>query len=116
MKLKHPKTVALAEPLKESLEPFLDRIDAAFVYGSVAKGTDTAHSDIDLMVIGDDLDYSDLYTAVHSAEKKLSRKVNPIFLSYEDWKRKAAEKSSFINKISARPRIFILGSAEALQR
>src|SRR5258706_1898028 len=38
------KTVALAEPLKESLEPLSDGIDAAFVYGSVAKGTDTARS------------------------------------------------------------------------
>ena len=59
------KTVAVAEPLKELLGPFADQIDAAFVFGSVAKGADTAQSDIDLMVIGDDLDYSDLYTALH---------------------------------------------------
>src|SRR5271170_7800349 len=58
------KTIAFAGPLKESLEPFSDKLDAAFVYGSVAKGTDTARSDIDFMVIGNDLDYSDLYTAL----------------------------------------------------
>ena len=49
------KTVALAEPLKRSLEPFADQIDSAFIYGSVAEGTERA-SDIDLMVIGNDLD------------------------------------------------------------
>jgi predicted nucleotidyltransferase len=46
------KTVALTEPLRKSLEPYSDKIKAAFVYGSVAKGMDTARSDIDLLVIG----------------------------------------------------------------
>ena len=58
------KTVALTEPLRKSLEPCADKIKAAFVYGSVAKGTDTARSDIDLMVIGEELNYSELYTAL----------------------------------------------------
>src|ERR1700691_4039401 len=44
------KTVALTEPLKKSLEPYSDKIKTAFVYGSVAKGADTAQSDIDVMV------------------------------------------------------------------
>jgi predicted nucleotidyltransferase len=110
------KTIAFAGPLKESLEPFSGKLDAAFVYGSVAKGTDTARSDIDLMMIGNDLDYSDLHTALQNAERKLSRKVSPVFLSPKDWKRKVAEKGSFINKINAQPKIFVIGSAEDLQR
>src|SRR5712675_2134406 len=72
------KTIGLAEPLRESLQPYAAAIKAAFVYGSVAKGTDTAQSDIDLMVIGDELNYSDLYTATQDAQDKLRRKVNPI--------------------------------------
>jgi predicted nucleotidyltransferase len=109
------KTVAFAEPLRESLEPLSDSIDTAFIYGSVAKGTDTARSDIDLMVIGNDMDYAGLYDALRDAEGKLSRKVNPTFLSLADWKRKAAEKGSFVSKINARPKIFIFGAAEDLQ-
>jgi predicted nucleotidyltransferase len=109
------KTIALAEPLKESLEPLSDSIDAAFVYGSVAKGTDTARSDIDLMMIGNDLDYSGLYSALQDAEGKLLRKINPTFLSPADWKRKAAEKGSFISKINAQPKIFVFGTAEDFQ-
>jgi predicted nucleotidyltransferase len=106
------KTVALTEPLKRSLEPYSDKIKAAFVFGSVAKGADTAQSDIDLMVIGNELNYSDLYTALQNAENILRRKVSPIFLSPEEWRRKASEKGSFTSKISAQPKLFIFGSEE----
>jgi len=47
------KTMGLADPLREALRPFEKQIDAAFVYGSVAKGRDTASSDVDVMVISD---------------------------------------------------------------
>jgi predicted nucleotidyltransferase len=110
------KTVALTEPLKKALQPYSDKIRAAFVYGSVAKGTDTAQSDIDLMVIGDELDYSELYSAAQNAETILSRKVSPIFLSFTDWKRKASEKDSFVNKIDLLPKMFIFGSQEDLRK
>jgi predicted nucleotidyltransferase len=110
------KTVGLAEPIKKSLEPYADAIKSAFVYGSVAKGTDTAHSDIDLMVIGDDLNYSDLYTAAQNVESKLRRKVHPLFLSPEDWQRKTSNKGSVFSKISHSPKLFIIGSEKDLQR
>jgi predicted nucleotidyltransferase len=110
------KTVAITEPLKESLQPLSHMIDTAFIYGSVAKGTDTVRSDIDLMVIGSDLDYAGLYGALQDAETKLSRKVNPTFLSPADWKRKSAEKGSFIGKINSQPKIFVFGLAEDLRR
>jgi predicted nucleotidyltransferase len=108
------KTVGLPEPIRQSLRPYADAIESAFIYGSVAKGTDTAQSDIDLMVIGDNLNYSDLYTAAHTAESRLGRKVNPLFLSLKDWQRKASDEGSVISKISRSPKIFIVGSAEDL--
>ena len=58
------KTVGLAEPLRDALRPLAARIRAAFVFGSIAKREDTAASDIDLMLISDDLAYSDLYAAL----------------------------------------------------
>ena len=109
------KTVALTEPLKKSLEPYSGTIKTAFVYGSVAKGADTAQSDIDLMVIGDELGYAELYTALQNAENLLRRKVSPIFLSPEDWRRKASQKGSFINKIITLPKLFIFGSEKDIQ-
>jgi predicted nucleotidyltransferase len=104
------KTVGLATPLAESLRAYANQITAAFVFGSVAKGSDTAASDIDLIVIGHDLDYSDLYAALQEAESKLCRKVKPLFLTVEEWHRKVAQKDSFVHKISSQPKIFIVGS------
>jgi predicted nucleotidyltransferase len=109
------KTVALTEPLRKSLEPCADKIKAAFVYGSVAKGTDNARSDIDLMVIGDALNYSELYAALQDVENALARKVSPTFLSQKDWRRKASDKGSFISKVNALPKIFVFGSEQDLQ-
>ena len=109
------KTVALIEPLRKSLEPYSDKIKTAFVFGSVAKGADTAHSDIDVMVIGSNLSYTDLYTALQNAENELRRKVSPIFLTPEEWRRKASRNGSFISKMSALPKIFIFGSEQDIQ-
>ncbi|MFC5323938.1 nucleotidyltransferase domain-containing protein [Bradyrhizobium oligotrophicum] len=108
------KTFGLSEPLREALASYAEKIDAAFVYGSVAKRTDTARSDIDVMVIGDDLSYTDLFAAFQQAETILGRQVNPTFLSRDDWRRKLAQKDSFIDKISMQPKIFLYGSEEQL--
>ena len=109
------KTVGLAEPLRKSLAQDADKIKVAFVYGSVAKGSDTARSDIDLMVIGNDLTYSDLYAGLQTAEKALHRTVNPTFLSIDDWRRKLSTKDSVIAKIDAQPKLFIIGSENDLK-
>jgi predicted nucleotidyltransferase len=108
------KTTGLNEPLRAALAPFGDRIRAAFVYGSVAKGTDTAASDIDLMVIGENLTYADLYTRLEDAESALRRKIDPNFLSTKDWEEARAQKNSFLSRINAQPKIFILGSQDDL--
>jgi predicted nucleotidyltransferase len=108
------KTLGLAEPIKHSFAPYAERIKSAFVYGSVAKRTDTTGSDIDLMIIGDDLNYSDMYTAAQHAESKLGRKINPLFLTPKDWQRKASDQGSVLNMIDRSPKIFIIGSEKDL--
>jgi hypothetical protein len=76
---------------------------------------DTARSDIDLMVNGDGLNYSELYAALQNVENALGRKVSPTFLSPKDWRRKASEKGSFISKVNALPKLFVFGSEQDLQ-
>jgi hypothetical protein len=66
------KTIGLREPLTRS-PAMRTGIKIAFVYGSVAKGSDGAKSDIDMMVIGEELDYSDLYVGLQKAEALLRR-------------------------------------------
>jgi predicted nucleotidyltransferase len=108
------KTVGLNEPLRAALAPYADKITAAFVYGSVAKGTDTAESDVDLMLIGEDLTYADIYVGLQNAEDTLRRKVSPNFLSPKDWRKRLAQKNSFVAKINAQAKIFIVGSQDDL--
>jgi predicted nucleotidyltransferase len=108
------KTIGLNEPLRAALAPYADKITAAFVYGSVAKGTDTAESDVDLMLIGEDLTYADIYVGLQNAEDTLRRKVSPNFLTPKDWRKRLAQKNSFVAKIHAQPKIFIVGSQDDL--
>lgn len=103
------KTVGLVNPLREALSPFEGRIRMAFVYGSVASGTDRADSDIDLMVVADDLDYPALFEAVQVAEQRLGRPVNPNLMTPEEWRRKQAQPASFIARLQEKPRLFVMG-------
>lgn len=108
------KTVGLAGPLRAALAPLAGGIEAAFVYGSMARGTEQAASDIDLMVITDELDYAALYAALSEAEAALSRPINPNLLSRAEWQRKRTESDSFVARIAAQPRIFVIGSEDGL--
>ena len=106
------KTVGLVEPLRQALWPLADRITAAFVYGSVANGSDTARSDVDLMVISDDLGYPDVFDAIEPAEAILARTVNPMVVTSPEWRSQKGNQGSFAARISAQPRVFVLGSAD----
>jgi predicted nucleotidyltransferase len=108
------KSVGLAGPLTEALEPFRDRIQAAFVYGSIAKGSDTAQSDIDLMVVSDDLAYPDVYSALQETEMKLGRSVHVNLMTAAEWRRKLADGNPFVTKVQAQPRIVLIGSVDDL--
>ncbi len=108
------KTVGLAEPLREALAPLATRIRAAFVFGSVANHTDTAGSDIDLLVLSDSVDYPDLFVAVQPAEATLARRVNPTVYTPEDWRTKRADGNAFVTKVAERPKLFVIGTEDAL--
>ena len=108
------KTVGVAEPLRQALARKARAIRAAFVYGSVAKGTDRARSDIDLMVISDSLRYSDLFEALQAAEAVLGRTVNPTVMTLAQWRAKRARADSFAARVAGQPRVFVIGSDDDL--
>jgi predicted nucleotidyltransferase len=102
------------EPLRTALAPLAERIAAAFVFGSVAKGNDRAGSDIDLLVVSDHLSYQEVYPALETAEAALARRIDPTVLTRAEWKRKAARDDSFAARILDQPKLFVIGSADAL--
>jgi predicted nucleotidyltransferase len=108
------KTVGVAGPLRQALAPRAKAIRAAFVYGSVAKGTDRARSDIDLMVVSDSLRYADLFESLQKAETALGRKVNPTVMTLAPWRAKGSQADSFAARVAAGPRVFVIGSDDDL--
>jgi len=108
------KTVGVAEPLRRALGPRAKAIRAAFVYGSVAKGADRARSDIDLMVLSDSLRYADLFEGLQEAEAALGRKVNPTVMTLAQWRTRRSQADSFASRVAAGPRIFVIGSEDAV--
>ncbi len=108
------KTVGIVGPLRRALASKATQIRAAFVYGSMAKRTETARSDIDLMVISDALSYPDLFRAIESAERALARPVNPNVITLADWRAKRARPGSFVARVVRQPRLFVIGSDDDL--
>jgi predicted nucleotidyltransferase len=108
------KTFGMADVLRQGLLPMADKISVAFIYGSVAKGSDTAKSDIDVMVMGDHIEYPDVYSALMPAEEQLGRKVSPSIYNKEDVARKLKEKNAFLSRIMKQPKIFLIGSERDL--
>ena len=108
------KTIGLAEPLRRALGPLSSRIDAAFVYGSVAKRTDTAASDIDVMLLADDLSYADTFAALEFASAALGRTVNPTLLTREEFGRRVNAQEAFLCSVLVQPKIWLIGSEDDL--
>ena len=108
------KTSGLVAPLRAALAPLADRIRAAFVYGSIAKGQDRATSDIDLMVIADELDYADVFSALQVAEAALARSINPNVMRPADWRRKRNQATGLVSRVAVQPRLFVIGSDDDL--
>lgn len=108
------KTSGLVHPVAEALRPLEDRIAAAFVYGSVAGGTDRADSDIDLMVVSDSLRYPDLLRALQPAERALGRPINPHLLKRKEWRSKRTGRG-FVSRVAEQPQLYVIGSKDDLE-
>ena len=108
------KTVRVADPLRRALGPVSSKITAAFVYGSVARKQDTAHSDNDLMIVADRPTYADVYSALESASATLGRQVNPTIYSRGEFKRRREAGNAFLSRVLDRPKLWIIGSDREL--
>jgi predicted nucleotidyltransferase len=108
------KTVGLAEPLRNALKPVASSIRAAFVYGSVAKASDQAGSDIDLMVVSDSLTYGDVFGTLDKVSRTLGRHVNPTVYSAAEFSKRAKDENAFITRVLEGPKVWVIGSENGL--
>ncbi len=105
------KTLGTVPVLQDALQPLRPKLVSAWVYGSVAKQTDTAHSDIDVMLVGNDLLLSQVLAALEPAEAQLGRKINPNCYSPQEFERRRLEPDSFVNRVLSQPTLPLVGDA-----
>ena len=108
------KTMGLADVLRAALLPLAAQIEAAFVYGSVAKQQDTAHSDVDVLIISLELGYADVFGALESATTTLGRKINPTLYTPVDVAKRIQSDNAFVTRVWQQPKIWLVGSEEQL--
>ena len=105
------KTLGTVPVLRDALRPLQPHLQSAWVYGSVAKQTDTASSDIDVMLVGENLLLSQVLTALEPAEAQLGRRINPNCYSAQEFERRRAEPDSFVNRVLSQPTLPLIGDA-----
>lgn len=110
------KTFGLGDVLREALAPIASQIHIAFIYGSIAKQEDTATSDVDLMLICDNLTYADLFKLIEEAQVKLGRPIHPTFYSPTEWTRKYRANNNFLTQLVKQPKIFLIGTEDELTK
>jgi uncharacterized protein len=106
------KTSGLVDVLREALGQ--EEILVAFVFGSVARAEERAHSDVDLMVIGP-IGLRQLSQRLSSVSTQLGRTVNPHVMTVEEYRRRKAKRDHFLTHVLDSPRIFVIGGKDDLE-
>ena len=107
------KTAGLADVLKFALAPLADRITAAFIYGSFAKGSESAASDVDVMIVGD-TSLREVVRALRPAQDELRREINPSVYSSLEFRDRAAHDDHFISSVLREPKVVLIGDEHDL--
>jgi len=105
------KTAGLADVLRDALASLGSKVKLAFVYGSVAAGTERAGSDVDLMVLGS-AGFADLTRATAPAQSTLRREVNPTVMTPREFTRKLAGGDGFARSVAKGARLWLIGGED----
>jgi predicted nucleotidyltransferase len=100
------------------LKPVLSKmkgIEFAFIYGSLASGTESADSDIDLMVIGK-VPLESLLKSTRQPEGILSRDINTSLYEVSEIKKRLKKSDPFITEVLNGPKIMLIGNEDELRR
>lgn len=106
------KVLGVETLLRDALAPLHSRIQAAWIYGSVAKGTDSARSDIDLMLVGDGLTLGEVFECLTPLEAEMGRKINPTCYTPDEFNRRLGEPDSFVSRVLAQSILPLIGKPD----
>ncbi len=107
------KTTGAAEILTSALTPLQPPL--ALIFGSVASGTETASSDVDVLVIAD-VGFADVVRAIHPVQAELGREINPVVYSAQEFRRRVQEQDALVQNVLTKPKIFLIGTDNDLSQ
>jgi len=108
------KTFGIVDILRTALQVILEKSELAFVYGSIAKGVEHGASDIDVMLVGDDLDYTALMGLLIPAESQLGRKINPTVYTRQEFIQRQQQGHHFLTRVLAQDKLWLVGDDSEL--
>ncbi|WP_404420077.1 nucleotidyltransferase domain-containing protein [Marinospirillum sp.] len=97
------KTRGTEQLILHALQTLECRLQLALIYGSYAKQTDHANSDIDLLLISDSLTLEEVFAALEPVEKQLERQINPTLYTQVEFKVRLEKGQPFITRLLAGP-------------
>jgi predicted nucleotidyltransferase len=103
------KTVGLHDVVEQALVS--NKIEFAFVFGSLAQLTERAESDVDLMVIGE-VGRRELTKLLHGVTEQVGREVNSHIFNWEEISNRAAKRDHFLNDVLSKPKLFVKGNED----
>jgi len=101
------KTVGFEDRLKKILEG-IEGIKEAYLYGSYAQNSMDVHSDIDLLVIGNQ-DILTLQRKLNKLQKEIDREINTVNMDERELKKRVKNKDPFISEIFKNKHIKVIG-------
>ncbi|MEM0952805.1 MAG: MarR family transcriptional regulator [Pseudomonadota bacterium] len=104
------KTEGLAFVLRDALKDVREQLDFAFVFGSIAAGTQHTESDLDICLLGE-LALLDAVTALADTAAHLKREINPVVMPTSVFKSKLQSDDSFAKRLYLEPKVFVIGDA-----
>lgn len=101
--------------IRDALRDLENRIELAFVFGSVAKGIEHADSDLDLFVIGT-AGYPLVSERMYAAEGRLGRKVQTLYFDTNSPTDRVSLRKPSMQAMLSGPKLFVIGDEAQLQR
>jgi len=107
------KTVGIHDKLFSVLQPLIQQIHTAFIYGSIARREEMSTSDVDIMVIGETT-ISEVVKRLKPVEKIIAREINPTVYQINEFKKGLRDKSNFLMEVIEGEKVFIIGNENTL--
>jgi predicted nucleotidyltransferase len=89
-------------------------ITRAFIYGSIAREKEQAHSDVDLMVTGS-ISTANLVPMLKRLEQRFQREINVTRYSEKEFKQKLQNKARFLWSVLNEKVVMIKGPQDELE-